>query len=45
MINDTIGNYGGHIYDWDVTNSKEWRHGLRRFWIAWKNIDCPLRDI
>jgi hypothetical protein len=45
MINDPIGNYITHIYDWDVTNSKEWCHGLRRFWIAWKNIDCPLRDI
>lgn len=23
-----------HCYDWKVTNSKSWRHGLRRFWVV-----------
>ena len=25
-----------HKYDWEVTNTNTWSHGLRRFWIASK---------
>jgi SAM-dependent methyltransferase len=42
LIKDSILNSGYHRYDWDITNSKSWSHGLRRFWICWKNISSPL---
>lgn len=42
LIKDPILNSGFHSYDWNITNSKNWRHGLRRFWICWKNIKSPL---
>ena len=42
LIKDPILNSDFHCYDWDISNSKTWRHGLRRFWICWKNIECPL---
>lgn len=42
MIKDRVLNSGPHRYDWDISNSKTWRHGLRRFWICWKNIESPL---
>jgi hypothetical protein len=42
LIKDPILNSGIHIYDWDIRNSNTWRHGLRRFWICWKNTDSPL---
>jgi SAM-dependent methyltransferase len=44
LIKDPILNSGFHCYDWDITNSRGWRHGLRRFWICWKNIKSPLLD-
>lgn len=44
LIKDPILNSGSHCYDWDISNSKTWRHGLRRFWICWKNINSPLAD-
>lgn len=44
LIKDPILNSGFHCYDWDISNSKTWRHGLRRFWICWKNINSPLAD-
>ena len=31
---DSDLNYDFHVYDWSVTNSNTWRHGLRRFWIV-----------
>jgi len=42
LIKDPILNSGMHCYDWDISNSKTWWHGLRRFWICWKNINSPL---
>ena len=42
LIKDPILNSGFHCYDWDISNSKKSRSGLRRFWICWKNIDSPL---
>lgn len=42
LINDPILNADNHCYDWNIANTKTWRHGLRRFWICWKNIDSPL---
>lgn len=42
MIKDPILNSASHRYDWEISNSKTWRHGLRRFWICWKNIESPL---
>ena len=40
MIKDSIINSSWHIYDWEITNTKTWRAGLRRFWICWnKNVD------
>jgi SAM-dependent methyltransferase len=44
LIKDPILNSDFHCYDWDFTNSKGWTHGLRRFWICWKNIQSPLLD-
>jgi hypothetical protein len=45
LIKDPILNFEFHSYDWDITNSKTWKHGLRRFWICWKNIKSPLVDL
>ena len=43
-IKDSILNAVFHTYDWEITNSKEWKHGQRRFWICWKNgVDCPIK--
>jgi hypothetical protein len=42
LIKDSILNSDFHCYDWEISNSKTWRHGLRRFWICWKNIDSPI---
>jgi hypothetical protein len=44
LIKDSILNSGYHIYDWELTNSKNTKNGLRRFWICWKNNSvCPLK--
>ena len=42
LIKDPILNSDFHCYDWNISNSKTWKHGLRRFWICWKNIESPL---
>jgi SAM-dependent methyltransferase len=42
LIKDPILNSNFHCYDWDISNSGRWTSGLRRFWICWKNIECPL---
>jgi len=42
LIKDPILNTNCHHYDWEITNTNTWRHGLRRFWICWKNIESPL---
>jgi len=42
LIKDPILNSPSHQYDWEVSNSNTWRHGLRRFWICWKNIPSPV---
>lgn len=42
-IIDPVLNTASHIYDWEIQNSNTWRHGLRRFWICWKNVDSPLK--
>lgn len=42
MIEDPILNSTIHTYDDIITNTKKWRHGLRKFWICWKNIESPL---
>lgn len=44
LIKDPILNSSFHCYDWDVGDSNTWKHGLRRFWICWKNINSPLLD-
>jgi hypothetical protein len=39
-IKDPILNAHFHKYDWNVTETKTWSHGLRRYWICWnKNHD------
>jgi hypothetical protein len=43
MIKDPILNSSFHHYDWEIQNTKTWRHGLRRFWVCWKNTDSPLK--
>lgn len=35
-ITDARCNSGMHRYDWTVTNTNKWEHGLRRFWFAEK---------
>ena len=42
IIKDPILNSSFHQYDWNISNSKTSRNGLRRFWICWKNIESPL---
>jgi hypothetical protein len=44
LIKDPILNNSFHVYDWDVKNSNKSWHGLRRFWICWKNTDSPLTE-
>lgn len=43
MIKDSILNAYFHRYDWDISNSKQWEKGLRRFWICWKDDINILR--
>ena len=45
MIVDDILNSGFHIYDWNVTNTNDWKHGLRRYWICWKNVSSPINNL
>ena len=45
LIKDPILNSDFHCYDWNITNSKTWRNGLRRFWICWKNVNSPLVNL
>jgi hypothetical protein len=43
LIKDPILNSDFHCYDWEITNLHLWKHGLRRFWICWKNdVSSPL---
>lgn len=42
LIKDPILNSSFHHYDWEITNSKTWKDGLRRFWICWKDTESPL---
>lgn len=45
-IEDSILNSGIHCYDWKIKNTQSWRHGLRKYWICWKNEDSPMiKDI
>lgn len=45
MIKDPIINSDYHIYDWDISETKSWRNGLRRYWICWrKDKDTPLKN-
>ena len=44
LIKDPILNSDIHIYDWDINNTNIWRHGLRRFWICWKNVESPIKQ-
>jgi len=32
MLKDDKCNSDFHVYDWKITNTKAWRHGLRRMW-------------
>lgn len=44
-IKDSILNTNRHTYDWEITNTKQWQHGLRRFWICWKEESvCPIKE-
>jgi SAM-dependent methyltransferase len=42
LIKDPILNSDFHCYNWDISNTKTWKHGLRRFWICWKDINSPI---
>lgn len=43
MITTPSLNHDFHRYDWEHRNDKHWEHGLRRFWICWKNsVPTPL---
>lgn len=42
LIKDPILNSDFHIYDWNITESKIYKCGLRRFWICWKNVNSPI---
>lgn len=46
LIKDSILNSSFHRYDWEIKNTKKWKHGLRRFWICWKNEqECPIKEV
>ena len=45
LIKDPMLNSGYHRYDWEIKDMKTWEDGLRRFWICWKNVECPLNRI
>ena len=46
LILDPILNASFHKYDWNIENKGDWKHGLRRFWIAWKqDVECPIKEI
>lgn len=42
LVKDPILNTSFHCYDWEIQNTKSWKHGLRRFWICWKDVESPL---
>lgn len=42
-ILDSILNSDFHTYDWKIENTHTWRHGLRRFWICWKDVESPMQ--
>lgn len=42
IIKDPILNSGMHIYHWNITNTKHYSSGLRRFWICWKDVISPI---
>ncbi len=42
LIKDNILNSDFHRYDWEINNSRDYKMGLRRFWICWKNVTSPL---
>ena len=42
LIQDSVLDSGFHNYNWEIENTKTWRHGLRRFWICWKDTPTPL---
>jgi hypothetical protein len=42
MIKDPILNSNFHIYDWDISETKIHKNGLRRFWICWKDVISPI---
>ena len=44
LVKDPILNSGFHSYDWEITNTKKRRDGLRRFWICWKNVASPITE-
>jgi predicted TPR repeat methyltransferase len=41
-LDDPIFNSEFHNYDWVVEDTNVWRHGLRRFWVCWKNTESPI---
>lgn len=45
LITDPIINSSFHQYDWEIKNTKTWKHGLRRFWICWKDVESPVRSL
>lgn len=46
LILDPILNSDFHKYDWKIENSNTWKHGLRRFWIAWKHgMQSPIKKV
>ena len=43
-ILDPILNSDFHVYDWQAANTKEYKNGLRRFWICWNNsVSSPIK--
>ena len=43
-IKDPILNTDVHRYDWKEGVYGSSRVGARRFWICWKNVECPIRE-
>lgn len=44
-ITDARCNFELHRYDWQVTNSGAWQHGLRRFWFVERKHEARVEDL
>ncbi len=51
LIKDDMLDAEIHLYNWECKNTNAWEvsrgnmtYSLRRFWICWKNVNCPINN-